>query len=437
LGFRSAGRAAFSGAKVTVRVATKTVHLSELRRAALLDPKGERLGRLKDVIVRLGDEDHPPVSGLKVRIGGRDLFLPLGEVAELEAGRVQLKSAKLSLDRFARREGEVLLVEDVLGRSLVFVGGEPPRLVRADDLVLGWEEGGLRLVGVVSGFAARLKRLPIPLPLPSTPKQVIDWREIDPFLDHVPTLRRRLAHRKLARLHPAEIADLVEAASPSEGEEIIRSLESNQELAADVFEELAPARQLALLSQRSDGEVAEMVARMAPDDAADLVEELEQGRRRKVLELLPAAKRRRLERLLGFNPATAGGLMNPEVVVVDRLRTVGEAIGVVRSAELPPACAAVLFLHDEDGRYAGSVDAVTLLRADPNQRVGELVQGEPVAVRADAEVPQVAKTMADYNLISLPVVDNDGRLLGAVSVDDVLELTIPEDWRRRYGVVRE
>lgn len=387
------------------------------------------------MIVRLGEEDHPPVSGLKVAIGRRDLFLPVGEVAELVAGAVRLKSAKLNLGRFERREGEVLLAQDVLGRSLVHVGGEPPRLVRAGDLVLGEEAGALRLVAVETGVGTVLRRLG-PLRRLGGRSRRIDWREIDPFVSHVPTLRARLAHRKLAQLHPAEIADLVEAASPSEREEIIRSLQRDRELEADVFEELEPARQLALLAERPDGEVAEMVARMAPDDAVDLIEELEQGRRRRVLELLPAASRRRLERLMGFNPGTAGGLMNPEVLVLGRERTAAEALDELRDAKLAPPASFTVFVHDEDGRLVGAVDVVTLLRSAGERRLGELIEGEPVAVRADADVTQVAKTSSDYNLITLPVVDGEGRLLGAISVDDVIELTLPADWRRRYGPVR-
>jgi len=414
------------------------LHLTSILRGPLLDPKGERLGRVEDLIVRLADESYPPVTGLKARIGGRELFVAIDRIAELSAGAVRLSEEKLSVRRFERREGEVLLAQDVLDRSLVNIGSEPPRLVRAREIELACIDGWWRLVGVDESFRARLRRaLPRRVRHLLGTRPFLDWSDMDPFVGHVPTMRLRFYHRKLANLHPAEIADLVEAASHEEGEEIIEALGRDRELEADVFEELDVAHQLELIRERSDEEVAGMLARMAPDDAVDLIEEMDQERRVRVLALLPATKQRRLKALLGYNPSTAGGLMSPELVLLDERISAGEALERVRKSETSPESSVVVLLHDEHGRLSGSIDLVRVLRAPQGVALAELVSREPVSVGTDADVTQVARTMTDYDLILLPVVDEEGRAVGVVSVDDVLELTLPAGWRRRFGVARD
>ncbi|MHB8491951.1 MAG: magnesium transporter MgtE N-terminal domain-containing protein, partial [Solirubrobacteraceae bacterium] len=261
--------------------------------------------------------------------------------------------------------------------------------------------------------------------------------DMDPFVGHVPTLRLRFYHRKLADLHPAEIADLVEAASHDEGEEIIEALGSDRELEADVFEELDTQHQLELIRDRPDAEVAAMVARMAPDAAADLVEEMEQERRSRVLELLPAAKQRRIRMLLGYNPSTAGGLMSPEFLAVAAEDPAARALERVRSSELAAQALMVVYAHDAHGRLSGSVALADLVRAGPDKTLGELVERDPVSVGTDADVTWVARTMTDYDLMLLPVVDDQERVVGVITVDDVLELTLPTGWRRRFGLARE
>ena len=290
----------------------QVVHLSMLLHSPLLDRTGERLGRVEDVIVRLADGGYPPVTGLKARIGGRELFVPVDKVASLEAGAARLSGQKLNLGKFERREGEVLLRQDVLGRKLVNVEADPPRLVSAHEIELACIEGWWRVVGVDPSFRAQLRRaLPRALRRLVADRPFLDWTDMEPFVGHVPTARLRFSHRKLANLHPAEIADLVEAASHEEGEELIEAVGQDRELEADVFEELDEHHQLEFIAERPDAQVAAVVARMAPDDAADLIGEIDQERRGRILELLPLAGRRRIETLLGYNPSTAGGHDEP------------------------------------------------------------------------------------------------------------------------------
>jgi CBS domain-containing protein len=414
------------------------LHLSTILRSPLLDRAGERLGRVEDLIVRLADGGYPPVTGLKARIGGRELFVPTDRIATLEPGAVRLSGEKLSLGRFERRVGEVLLNQDVLGRKLVNVEADPPSLVTAHEIELACIEGWWRVVGVDHSSRAQLRRL-LPRPLKGTvgDRPFLDWTDLEPFVGHVPSARLRFSHRKLANLHPAEIADLVEAASHDEGEELIEAVGHDRELEADVFEELDEHHQLEFIRERPDVQVAAVIARMATDDAADLIVEIEQERRGRILALLPPAQRRQIETLLGYNPSTAGGLMSPDFIGLATEETVAGAIERLRSSEIAPDTLTTVYLLDAEGKLSGSVAVIALLRADSQTRLSSLAEHEPESVHTDADLPEVARTMTDYNLVMLAVVDEQERVVGVVTVDDVLELTLPTGWRRRFGLVSD
>ncbi len=415
-----------------------TVHLSTILRSPLLDRAGERLGRVEDLIVRLADGGYPPVTGLKARIGGRDLFVPTDRIATLEPGAVRLSGEKLSLGRFERRAGEVLLGQDVLGRKLVNVEAEPPSLVTAHEIELACIDGWWRVVGVDPNTRAQLRRLlPRPLKGKVADRPFLDWTDLEPFVGHVPTARLRFSHRKLANLHPAEIADLVEAASHDEGEELIEAVGQDRELEADVFEELDEHHQLEFIRERPDAQVAAVIARMAADDAADLIVEIEQERRARILALLPPAQRLQIEGLLGYNPSTAGGLMSLEFISLAESETAATALERVRASEIAPETLTTILLSDAEGKLSGSLAVVTVLRAAPQTPLSTLAEHEPVSVHTDADLPEVARTMTDYNLVMLAVVDEQERVVGVVTVDDVLELTLPSGWRRRFGLVRD
>jgi CBS domain-containing protein len=414
------------------------VHLSSLAGSPLLDSAGEQLGQVEDVVARL---DHgagpPPVIGLKARIGGRELFVPIGQVERLERAGARTSTTKLNLAQFERRAGEVLLRSDVLDRSLINV--KTARLVRAREVELVCEGGVWRVAGIDPTLRPWLWRF-----LPrrfrghdSEHRQFVAWGELEPFVAHVPTSRLRLAALRIRRLHPAQIADLVEAASHEEGEEILQAVGQDKELEADVFEELDDEHQVEFLRDRSDQEVAGVLSRMASDDAADLLLELQQERRIPVLDLLPAAKQRKIRGLLGYNPSTAGGLMNPDFISLPVDATVAEALARVRTSGLGLQQIAIVCVLDDTGRLIDTLSLAELVRADGAQGVSELVDDFTPSVALDADVPEVARVMSDYNLVAMPVFDSDGKPVGIIAVDDVLEELIPEEWRRRAGQAKD
>jgi CBS domain-containing protein len=415
-----------------------TVHLSSVAGSPLLDSEGSRLGRVEDVIARLDRDDTLPlVTGLKARIGGRELFVPASRIERLEPAAARTSTTKLNLGRFERRPGEVLLRADVLGHSLINVASA--RLVVAREVELVCEGGTWRVAGVDTSFRARMRRL-----LPrrfrghtGEHRDFLEWSQLEPFVGHVPTSRLRLTHRRLARLHAAQIADLVEAASHEEGEEIMNAVASDKELEADIFEELDEEHQLEFLRERSDEQVAGLLARMQSDDAADLLMELDQPRRLPVLELMPAPRRLKIKRLLGFNPQTAGGLMNPDFISVPERSTVEQALEQVKRSEMPVEQLQTVAVTDAEGRLVGTLTVLALVKAAGHEAIGALVDPNRPAVSPETDAPEIARLMTDYNLIAMPVVDADGKPIGMLAVDDVLELMLPGDWRRRFGLARD
>jgi CBS domain-containing protein len=415
------------------------VHVSSLAASPLLDSSGQRLGKVDDVVARLdsGDGDAR-VIGLTAHVGGRHLFVPIDQIEQLGPYSVTVSTSKLDVAPFERRPGEVLLRADVLDRSVINV--QTARLVKAREVELVRDDdGSWRVAGIDPSLRPRLWRfLPRRFRGHDTEhRQFIDWRDLEPFVSHVPTSRLKLAARRIIRLHPAQIADLVEAASHEEGEEILEAVGQDKELEADVFEELDDEHQVEFLRDRSDEEAAAVLARMDSDDAADLLLELDQGRRLPILNQMPPTQQAKLRALLGHNPQTAGGMMNPDLISLPPDATVAEALGRVRDSKLGLQQVAIVCVVDADGKLIDTLSLAELVRADGPQKVSELLDDFTPAVGTEADVPEVARLMSDYNLVAMPVLDPERRPVGLIAVDDVLEELVPEEWRWRAGAARD
>ncbi|HLK46023.1 MAG TPA: CBS domain-containing protein, partial [Acidimicrobiales bacterium] len=264
---------------------------------------------------------------------------------------------------------------------------------------------------------------------------VVDFSQIEPFVSHVPTARLRIPYRRLSRLHPAQIADLVEAASHEEGEEIIEAVGLDRELEADVFEELDTEHQLEFIDQRTDDDAARLLSRMAPDDAADLINEVDQERRLPLLELMAEPQQRKVRNLLSYPAESAGGLMSPDYAAVASSMTVEAALDSIRSTGAPLETLNVVFALDAEGNLAGSVPLAVLVRSRPTSLVADVMRSEPSHVHPQWDVWRTARQMSDFNLTVVPVLTDDhAHVLGVVTVDDLLELLLPQGWRRDFGM---
>jgi len=406
----------------------RVLHLSDLVGRPITDKRGESIGKLADVIVVLRGAENPRVTGLVAAVASREVFVPLEQVSSFDGEVLKLTSARLDLRQFERRHGEVLLRADVLGHRLIDV--PTAHLIKAVDLELRRQGSEWVLAGVDTHRRRRgLLRV---LTADAQAHQFEEWANFEPLIGHAGSALLRGPFARIRRLKAAQIADLLEQASKAEETEILGQVHVDPELEADVFEELDEDLATRLLGARTDAEIAEVLNRMGADDAADAISELPQRRRQPVIDLLPAGQRAKVLTLMGFNPGSAGGLMGMDFVTVSDHSLVADAIEAVSSAvNLQPEALTSVHALDTHSRLCGVVKLVTLLQADRAARISDIFDDDPVRIGADTDVVDVAVLMSDYNLSTIPVVDEDRTMIGLITVDDVLEVTLPEDWRRR------
>jgi len=396
--------------------------------------KGAEIGAVTDVVAKWGGEDdYPPVTGLVVRVGRRDAYVPFDQVDKLDSDKILLKSARVDLRDFDRREGEVTLVRDVLDHQLVDVDGV--KVVRAADLYLAPVYDSLRLVGVDVSAQSLLRRLgPARWRTRPTPDKVIDWAAIQPF--GTPTgptgdVKLRTPHHGLRRLRPGEVADLLEDLSRGARRELLSVLEP--EAAADALEEMEPRELNALLQQAPPEEAASLVARMEPDEAVDALRDLEQEDRDELLGHMPPATASRLLSLLDYADDTAGGLMTTNLVLVTPDETVAAVRRGLRDAQEHRTDIDAVIVVDEDGRLLDDVTLFELFVAEPDAKMAELIRPPaPVTIHPDATAPEVVEALIESRGSSLLVVDFEGHPLGRILADDVVDSLMPDQARRHF-----
>src|ERR1017187_5487766 len=410
------------------------LHLSTFLRRPIFDQDGDRIGRVQDLVARLGDDAHPPIVGAVIRIEGRNLFVPIRKIGGLSEGRMTFEGRRVDLRRFERRPSELLLAEDLLARHLInLVRG---RLITANEIEIAQIDTKWEVVGVDPGKRPLLRRiLGKNVGSRVKPEAIVDFASIEPFVAHVPTARLRIPYRKLSKLHPAQIADLVEQASHEEGEEIIEAVAADRELEADVFEELDTTHQLEFLESRSDADAARLLAHMEPDNAADLISEIDQDRRLPILERLPDVQKTKVRQLLSYSADTAGGLMNPDFVSVPATATVEDALAAIRTSQVPAEALHAVFVLDENGQPIGAASIAPLVRAQGHELALSVSRTHLAHVHPQWDLHQTSRIMSDFNLTVLPVLDEDhSRMIGVVTVDDLLEEILPHGWRREFGM---
>jgi CBS domain-containing protein len=402
----------------------RNLFLSTLLKRAVINAAGQEVGRPDDVVVRVQGADSPLAVGLVANLQGRRVFVHSEDITAWHTDLLELASAKVDLRLFERRPGEMLLRADVLGHRLVDV--ENARLVRASDILLTWSEGGWHVSHVDVRRAARLRLFGR-----GDNRVLRDWNEFALVGERVP-LMPRSRRAWLSLLKPAEIADLLEEASDQERQDILAQVEGDLELEADIFEELEDDEQSELFGLRADNEVAEVLSRMQADDAADAIMQLPTERRESILEWLPAGQRTKVMMLLGFHAASAGGLMGVDYVALPAEATVKECLAAIgRATGIQSQSLTSVHMIGEQGELAGVATLVALLQADPSTALGAVAELDPITVDASADLVTLTLLMADHNLLTLPVVDGQGIMIGVITVDDVLEASVPDNWRRR------
>ncbi len=405
------------------------IYLSQVLGRPILDLEGERVATLKDVIVRLGEGDHPPAAGFLARYQRRDFFLPRWRISDFGEHGVRLNSDILDLRPFMRRDGEVLLARDVLDKQLIDVDGK--RVVRVNDVQIIEAANDWHVTGADVSLLGLWRRL-APAFLRSTrPVEVIDWADVGYLATDAATVQLKSHRGKLARLHPVEIARLAEAFSYQQGAEIVESLDDDT--AAETLEEMAAERQAQILGDMDEERAADILERMSPDEAADVLGDLPEEKAEDLLNLMQDDEQSEVAELLPYEDDTAGGLMTTEFVTLPRDLTVGDALARLREmAETPNMIYYLYVVAAEDSwKLIGVIALRNLILADPSAPLENVMRSDLQVAHPDDNAADVAQKVAEYNLLALPVVDESGDILGIVTVDDAIEILLPKGWRQR------
>jgi CBS domain-containing protein len=410
------------------------LYLSQAIGRPVLDAQGEAIGKVADLIVAVGHR-YPPVTGLVIRTGRREIFLPWTSVAALDEGGARRQTQTIDIGRFQQRPEEIRLRRDLLDKQIVDIDGR--KVVRVNDLRLDEIEGLLHVVAVDVGASGLLRRLGIEGPwrvlarnlrLP-LPERYIDWEDVDPVETSVASVKLRVPHAGLAELHPADLASIIDQLAPRDRAGVLASLDD--EAAADAIEEMEPETQVEVLEDLAPARAADILEEMSPDDAADLVADLSDEARAEILALMEHDEAAEVRELLGYPEESAGGIMTPEFVAVPATLTASQTIDRLRELEPDAETIYYVYVTDEEGRLVGVLSLRDLIVAPPDTRIAEVMIPEPVAVGVLADQDEVAQVVARYNLLAVPVVDVDGRLAGIVTVDDAMDSILPTAWKKR------
>jgi magnesium transporter len=410
------------------------LYLSQATGRPVLDRQGESIGKVDDLIVAVGDR-YPPVTGLVVATDRRQIFVPWSSVASFDVDGARLRTPTIDIGKFRQRPNEIRLRTDLLDKQIVDIDGR--KVVRVNDLRLDEIEGSLRLVAVDVGAAGLLRRLGfegayrivarnLRLPLP---ERYIDWEDVDPVETSVASIKLRVPHGGLAELHPADLAAIIDQLAPKDRAGVLASLDD--EAAADAIEEMEPETQVEVLEDLEPERAADILEEMSPDDAADLVADLSDETREEILALMERDEAAEVRQLLGYAEDTAGGIMTTEFVAIPDSLTAAETIDRLRELEPDAETIYYIYVADPADRLVGVLSLRDLIVARPDQRIEEVMIREPVAVRVDAGEDEVAQVVARYNLLAVPVVDEDEHLVGIVTVDDAIDTILPGAWKRR------
>jgi len=402
----------------------------------MLGPDGESIGRVRDVVVSISIvRQQPRVLGLVVELlTRRRIFVPILRITAIEPNAVTLTTANVSLKRFAQRPGEVLVLGQILDTRVRVNDPELANLAAVDVVVVDLAIEQVRTRDwMVTRIAVRShRRLGR-----RTTVHVVDWQNVVGLTPSALALPGQGVAQLLAQFEgqrPVEVADAIRELPPKRRTEIINAL--GDERLADILQELPESEQVELLEQLDTERAADVLEEMDPDDAADLLGELDPSRAELLLARMDPEDSEPVRRLLKHSPDTAGGLMTPSPVVLAPDTTVAEALARVRDPELTPALASLAFIarpptSTPTGRYLGCVHLQRLLREPPASLVGGFVDKDLPNLSPDTSLAAVTRYFAAYNLVCGPVVDEQNHLLGAVTVDDVLDHLLPHDWRVR------
>lgn len=426
------------------------IFLSTLLRQSVCDLEGRRLGTLKDLCVSQ-DESFPVVTALVVSpssLSANDLIIPWTHVDNLEAYPLALTVSQADMRTYTPAADEILLKRDILDKQIVDTQGF--RVVKVNDLKLAQIKGTARLVGVDISLSGLLRRLGVDwlrkiLPL-SINERIITWNFVEPIQPAksstgqlaavtagastsqatlgmsgtIPQVQLNVSHSRLADLHPADLADILEQLDIADAGAVLGRLDT--EIAADTLNEIEYPHQSELLSELSPERASDLLEILPPDDAADILADIPKDEAERLLNLMPVSESQPIRDLLRYDAQSAGGIMTPEVLALAQTLTVTEALAYLREHSHHLEMIYYLYIIDSERRLLGIVSLRALVVSDPDTKLQELMDQDVIRVRIDTDQEEVARIIAKYDLLGVPVVDNEERLVGLITVDDVIDV---------------
>ena len=405
--------------------------LSKLLGQQVKDSRSQNVGTLDDIVVTI-KRKYPSATKLVVKKGREKLLLPWQLVRSFEESQTMLRLPESELEAVEPEDGEIFLAGDILDKQIVDTEGH--KLIRVNDLQLARANGSLRVVGVDISGGAIMRRLGLSRLAERLSRRVephlLDWKAVEPVsAGEASGMKLQVTHDKLALLHPADIADIANELSPEERVAVVESLED--EIAADTVEEMHPNFQATLLNDMDERKAATILSNMDPDDAADLLADLPEEKAASLLSSMRLKEARDVKQLLRYEEDTAGGIMTTEFVPLPPGMTAGQAIGRLR--ELEPNAETIYYIYvvDDDGHLMGVVSLRDLLLARRDQKIEEFMEHHLISIRTDTPLDEVAQVVAKYNLLAVPVTDEENKLRGIITVDDAIDIILPLSWKKR------
>ena len=401
------------------------IYLARLAGTAVFDPAGDQVGKIRDVLVTARSTGRAPsVLGFVVEVAPRrKIFVPMSRITSIDAGAV-VTSGVVNLRRFERRAGEKLVIAELLDRSVTVISSSKKATVQdiamTQERTRDWIISRLFIRHAAPGFGRR----------GST--ENLDWDEVTGlFLESADQAVDSLL-ASIEEMRPADLANMLQELPIKRRLELVSGLDL--EKLADVFEELPEDDRVEIMSAMGIERAREVLEEMDPDDAADLLSELPPEQAEEFLEGMDQEEAEDLRRLLSYDDFSAGGMMTTEPVILGPDATIAEALARVRVPELSPALASQVYvvrppLETPTGKYVGVAHVQRLLREHPSSLVSSALDTSLEPIGPGAPLGQVARYFATYNLVALPVVDENDHLIGAVTIDDVIDHMLPEDWR--------
>ncbi|WP_222865778.1 MULTISPECIES: magnesium transporter MgtE N-terminal domain-containing protein [Aeromicrobium] len=400
------------------------IFVSRLVGQAVFDPVGDQVGKLRDVVVAVRSAtQRPRVLGLVIEVlGRRRVFLPITRVTSMDSGQI-ITTGVLNLRRFQQRATETLAVHELFDRQVTLADGTAATLY---DLAIEQDPRRDWYVSTVA-VAEHHKRFGR-----RGTSHVLEWDEVHGLASETAAQGATNLLATMDEMRPADIANALRDLPPKRRMEIVR--EFGDERLADVLEEMPEALQIEVLGILDPSRGADVLGEMDPDDAADLLGELPAQTAEELLELMEPEDAEDVRRLLSYEERTAGGMMTTEPVVIDPSATIADALALIREPELSPALASMVYvcrppLETPTGRFLGGAHFQALLREPPSTLVSQVIDNDIDWPRPDASLAEVAGLLAAYNMVALPVVDENQHLLGVVTIDDVLDHLLPKGWR--------